>query len=148
MECPPASNRTLGVYPGRLDGAPGPRGRGLRPRLRPPAIGPWSDLPPAGRSHYVWAMKRLRGARLATGVLAALWTGVALVWGALALSFSAPGSATARAVVGVVFVVAMGTLIVWVRPRRLGWPLAGGLFAAGLVWWLVIPARKGRERRA
>jgi Domain of unknown function (DUF4105) len=93
----------------------------------------------------VWAMKRFRGARLATWVLAALVTGLAVIWGALALYFSAPGSATARAVVGVVFVVAMGTLIVWVRPRRLGWPLAGALFAAVLVWWLLIPARNDRD---
>lgn len=93
----------------------------------------------------MWAMKHFRGARLGGWVLAALVTGLAVIWGALALYFSAPGSATARAVIAMLFVAAMGTLIVWVRPRRFGWPLAGALFAAVLVWWLLIPARNDRD---
>ena len=93
----------------------------------------------------MWAMKHFRGARLAAWVLAAIVTGLAVIWGALALYFSAPGSATARAVTSMVFVAAMATLVVWVRPRRLGWPLAGALFAAVLVWWLLIPARNDRD---
>ena len=90
-------------------------------------------------------MKHFRGMRIAGRVLGAIAAGLAVIWGGLALNFSAPGSAMVRTVMALVFVALMGVLIAWVRPRRLGWPLAGALFAAVLVWWLLIPARNDRD---
>ena len=78
------------------------------------------------------------------GLLAAGAAGC-VIWGALALYFSAPGPTAARIAAALLFLAAMGVVLLWIRPRRLGWPLAGVLFAAVLVWWLLIPPRNDRD---
>lgn len=90
-------------------------------------------------------MRRSRTVRAATRGLIAAGAALGVIWGALALYFSGPGPTAARMTVALVFAAAMAALVIWIRPRRLAWPFAGALFAAVLVWWLLIPPRNDRD---
>src|ERR1043166_9560190 len=90
-------------------------------------------------------MRRSRTVQAATRGLITAGAALGVIWGALALYFSGPGPTAARMTVALVFAEAMGGLVIWMPPRRLGWPLAGALFAAVLVWWLLIPPRNDRD---
>jgi uncharacterized protein DUF4105 len=93
----------------------------------------------------VGAMKRIRAVGAAVRVVLAIAAALGLVWGALTLYFSGPGPTSARGTAAVLFAAAMAALLLWIRPRRLGRLLAGGLFVAVLVWWLLIPPRNDRN---